>query len=120
MRRHLFHVALAAAALLLASSTRAHAWGAFHAGFTQVGYGGLHHYGFTTARGPDGAYGVGHVGYRYGGGVYLGAPVSGYGAYYPYAGSYYPYTPLDTGGYAVGGYHPGPVGSFSAGAYRAW
>ena len=115
MVRQFLLAGLAAAALLLATSTKAHAWGAAHVGYTHVGYGGVQHYGYTAARGPYGGYSGGHVsGYGYGGGSYhagygYGDRYGGYGGYH--YGGY--------SGYHYGGY-PAYGGAYRAGVYRAW
>ncbi len=115
MIRQFFFLVLAAALLVLGTSSRAHAWGAYHAGYTHVGPYGVQHYGHTVAAGPYGAYSGSHVsGFGYGGG-YAGAYHASYGS--P-IGGYHPYSPAYTGGYAVGGYH---YGSFeSPGVYRGF
>src|SRR5215472_6556227 len=115
MVRQFLLAGLAAAALLLVTSPKAHAWGAFHAGYTHVGYGGVQHYGYTAARGPyGGAYGGAHYG-SYGayGGYHAGY---GYGGAY---GGYRAYTPAYGGGAAVGGYGYGNVYAYP-GVYRAY
>ena len=72
---------LAGAALLvtLAMSTKAHAWGVYHAGYTHIGPAGAYHVGGTRAYG---GYGGAYGGYHYGG--------YGYG-YHPYGGGGYGY-----------------------------
>ena len=103
-------------AMALCMASEAHAWGAVHAGYTRVGYGGVQHVGYTAARGPYGgvygganygAYGA-YGGYRAGYGAYgVGGVYSGYSAY----------TPAYGGGYAVGGYG----GAYAyPGVYRAY
>jgi hypothetical protein len=70
----------AAVLAALALSSKAQAWGAYHAGFTHYSpYTGLHHYGYTEAYRGFGGYGehrYGAYGYHYGG-YHYGA----YGAY---------------------------------------
>jgi heterogeneous nuclear ribonucleoprotein A1/A3 len=116
MLRRTIALALLTVAAGLITASEAHAWGAFHAGYTHVGYGGIQHYGYTAARGPYG-------------GVYGGAHYGGYGAYggyhagYGYGargvyGGYHAYTPYSGGGYAVGGYRYGAYGY--PGVYRRW
>ncbi len=75
-----FFLALAALVISLALSSPAHAWGAFHVGYTHYSpYTGLHHYGYTGFRTGYGGYGGYHyAGYRYGGYRYGGY---GYGYY---------------------------------------
>jgi hypothetical protein len=95
---------LAAAVILtaLAVSSKAQAWGAYHAGFTRYSpYTGLHHYGYTEAY--RGGYGYGGYG-RYGYGGYRYGGYRGYGGYYPY-------------GYGYGG---AAYGGARYGYYRAW
>jgi hypothetical protein len=115
MQRLLFGIALATI-LVLGAVPKTHGWGAYHVGYTHVGYGGVQHYGRTVAAGPGGVYG----GARYGAVGYGGAYRGGYG----YAGAYgyHPYAPVYGGGYAVGGYHYGGVygGAYGAGVYRRY
>jgi hypothetical protein len=92
MLRKTVFLAVLAVLFLLASSTKAHAWGAYHVGFTHVGYGGVYHYGRTYVgglgyRGLYGGYRYGYGGlygahYRYGYGGYYGTPAYGEGGYY--------------------------------------
>ena len=112
MRRPFLFLALAAALLVLGTSSEAHAWGAYHVGYTHVGYGGVQHYGRTVGVGPYGAYSGGSV-YR---GGYGGYGRYGYGTAY---GGYRAYSPSYSGGYAAGGYHYGTSG-YGAGVYRAY
>src|SRR5262249_48822741 len=49
-------VALAAVLVALAVSSKAHAWGAYHAGYTHFGPNGLYHVGGTEAFGRYGGY----------------------------------------------------------------
>jgi hypothetical protein len=114
-------LALAATLAALLSSSRAHAWGCYHAGYTHVGYGGVQHYGYTAARGPYGSYSGGHVsGYGYGGGYHAGY---GYGDRYgggAYGGAYH-YGSSSYGGAYGGGFHYGGYGdAYRGGYYRAW
>ena len=94
MSRKNLLVALAALLLVPATSARAHAWGAYHAGFTHIGPDGVQHYGRTGFAGPLGlggfsryaarpldGYPVGDAAYRPGG--------LGYGGAYHYGGAYY-------------------------------
>jgi hypothetical protein len=106
MRRSFLFLALAATFLMLGTSSRAQAWGAYHVGYTQVGYGGIYHYGRTVGVGPYGAY--------------YGGRDLGYGAYggLPRYGGYRAYSPYYSGGYALGGYNYGIY--YRAGVYRAW
>ena len=75
LRRTLFLV-VAGLLMTLATSSKAHAWGAFHAGYTHYGpVTGFNHVGYTAVGGyRGGAYGAGayHYGYGYGG-AYGGA-----------------------------------------------
>ena len=91
--------------LALATSSKAQAWGCYHAGYTHVGYGGVQHYGTTGAYGAGRYGGVSHYGST-GGGAYGGYH---YGSTTAHGGAY--------GGYHYGGYH---YGGYSAGAYRRW
>ncbi len=125
MKRHLFGLALAATLLVLGTASRAHAWGAYHVGYTHVGPGGVQHWGRTAGFGPYGGFSTGHAGaYGYGGyhagygyGYHAGYGGYGYHAGYGYGG-YHPYAPAYGGGYAVGGYHYGGYGAYGAGVYR--
>jgi hypothetical protein len=112
LRKWVFLVIATVLAMLLTSS-RAHAWGAYHVGFTHVGAGGIYHYGRTAAVGPYGAYSGAHYGAygeRYGG---LYGERSGYGYHYS-SPSYY-------GGYHYGGMTTGDFyGGYRGGYYRAW
>jgi hypothetical protein len=93
-----------------------HAWGAYHVGYTHVGYGGIQHYGRTVAYGPGGVYAGGRA-YGYGG--YGGYHV-GYGYGVPY-GLYGAYAPAYYGAYHYGGFGYGRVyGGYRAGYYRRW
>jgi hypothetical protein len=116
MKRQFLFLALAANVLLLGTSSKAHAWGAAHVGYTHVGPSGVQHYGYTAARGPYGSYSGGHVSdYGYGGASYH----AGYGS--ASYGGYHAYTPAYSGGYAAGGYHYNTYGGgYSAGVYRGW
>jgi hypothetical protein len=59
MLRKILFFAVAPILLTLALSSKAHAWGAYHVGYTHWGpYTGLHHYGYSYA-------GYGGLGYRY-------------------------------------------------------
>jgi hypothetical protein len=115
MKRQILFGALATIALVLATASKAQAWGCCHAGYTHVGYGGVQHYGSTTV---TGRYGNTYSGAHYGstsayGGYHAGYGSSSYGGYHAYAGGY-------TGGYATGGYHYGSVGYGTTGYYRGW
>jgi hypothetical protein len=119
MKRIILVVAFAGGSLL-ATSSKAQAWGGYHIGYTHVGPFGVQHYGRTIGVGPyGGVYGGVHVG-AFGGVYRAGYGYGGiYGAgYYPWGlyGGYYPYAPYYDGGYAVGGYHYGDV--YRAGVYR--
>jgi hypothetical protein len=115
--RCLFLVTAVTLATLGAAST-ARGWGAFHAGYTHVGPGGVYHYGRTAAFGPYGGYagarfgaygGYGGYGYeaRRGNMTYLG--------YHPYAYGLSPYY-----GYRYGGLGYDRFGDYRAGFYRRW
>ncbi len=121
MKRTFFYLGLAALALLLGTTSEAHAWGAAHVGYTHVGYGGVQHYGATAARGPYGSYSSSHVGaYGYGGTSYHAGSVGAVGHGGAAYGGYHAYTPAYSGGYAIGGYHYGTTSAYSAGVYRAY
>jgi hypothetical protein len=106
--RHTFFLALATVLMALGTSNKAQAWGAYHVGYTHVGYGGAYHYGRTEAYRPYGDYGGASM-YHYGYG--------GYGAYGNRSSYYYPPRPgLGYGGYHYGGYY----GGYRSGVYRAW
>ena len=109
-------VATAVLFATLLTATDVQAWGAYHAGYTHVGPGGVYHYGRTAAVGPYGAYSGGHAGfYGAGGGAYH----AGYGAHYGGYGGYHPYTP-SYGGYHYGGVGYGGYGGYRGGYYRRW
>ncbi len=119
MQRLLFIIALATI-LVLGAVPKTHGWGAYHVGYTHVGYGGVQHYGRTVAVGPGGVYGGARYGsYGYGG-VYRGG--YGYGERYGGLYGYGAYAPVYGGGYAVGGYHYGGVygDAYRAGVYRRY
>lgn len=108
-------VALAATVITLWTSSPVQAWGAYHVGYTHVGYGGVQHYGRTAAVGPYGAYGSAH----YGGVGYGGAYRGGYGYGDRYGGAYGYHAGY--GGYDYGGFRAGGVyGGYRAGVYRRW
>jgi hypothetical protein len=108
-------VALAATLLTLWTASPAQAWGAYHVGYTHVGYGGVQHYGRTAVVGPYGAYGGAH----YGGVGYGGAYRGGYGYGDRYGGAYGYHAGY--GGYDYGGFRAGGVyGGYRAGVYRRW
>jgi hypothetical protein len=95
MSRKTLFLTLAALLAALVTSTKAQAWGAYHAGFTHVGYGGVYHAGYTRV-GGYGGYG-GYDRYRYGGydrygygGYRYGGVYGGY-HYAPYYGGVYRY-----------------------------
>jgi hypothetical protein len=121
MLRTVLFIALAAAALALVTPSRAHAWGAYHAGYTHVGYGGVYHAGYTAVGGYGGYRGYGgyggYTGYGWRGstvGVAPGLSYSGYGfraAPGLYVGSY-----GYGGAYSLGGTQP----LYTPGVYRAW
>ena len=116
MRQQTLFLAFATILTLLGSGSKAQAWGAYHAGYTHYGYGGVSHYGRTTAYGPYGAYAGGGV-YHYGYGGY-----SGYRAGYSSYQSPYIYPPANENAYRSGGYHYGSYygGGYRAGVYRGW
>jgi hypothetical protein len=122
-RSHLF-LAVAATLLVLGSSSKAHAWGAVHVGYTQVGSAGVQHYGRTVAVGPNGVYSGAHVsGVGYGG-VYRAGYVGGVGytgVSYGVTNVYTPYyyNPYYSGAYSVGTYNYG-VYNYSAGVYHGY
>ncbi|HEY1861906.1 MAG TPA: hypothetical protein VGG61_16210 [Gemmataceae bacterium] len=76
MLRKTIFLGFAALLVTLAMSSRAHAWGVYHAGWTHVGPAGVYHVGGTRAYGGYG--GVGYGGYHY-------------GYYHPYGGYHYGY-----------------------------
>jgi hypothetical protein len=107
MRQILF-VALGATLMVLGTSNKAQAWGAYHVGYTHVGYGGAYHYGRTGGYSPYRGYSsYGSYGYR-----------SDYRSPY-YSNQLYP---PRNGVYGYGGYHYGGYygGGYGAGVYRAW
>jgi hypothetical protein len=125
--RRITILGLAAALLTVATSAEAQAWGAFHAGFTRVGFGGVEHYGRNVAVGPYGAYSGVHYGTAGYGGYGGGFAAGGVRYATPYGGAavggYHYSTPY--GGYAAGGYHYSPTygGSawnYSNGVYRVY
>jgi hypothetical protein len=101
LRKTLF-LTLAALLLVLVTSTKAQAWGCYHAGFTHVGYGGVQHYGRTGFGGYGGYGGFSHYGSTSYGGYHYGST--------SYGGERY--------GGAYGGYHYG--GSYSHGGYGGY
>jgi hypothetical protein len=83
MQRNILVLAIAVALAALTAS-EAQAWGAYHAGYTHVGYGGVQHYGYTATRSPYGSHSSEHAGaYGYGGSSYH----SGYSSGNHYGGS---------------------------------
>lgn len=108
MFRKAILTSLVATAIAALTPATAEAWGAIHTGYTHVGYGGVQHYGRTTAYGPYGAY----HGYHAGG--------YGYG-YHPY-GSMYPYSARQYNYISSNAYHHGAVNpagyAQAAGVYR--
>ena len=122
MKRQLLFLALAATALVLGTSAKAHAWGAAHVGYTHVGPSGVQHYGATAARGPYGSYSGSHASaYGASGGAYH---EGGYSSASRYGGNsssgYHSYSGGYSSGYAAGGYHYGTTSSYSSGVYRAY
>jgi hypothetical protein len=99
MSRKAMMLGAAALVAVLVTTSQARAWGAAHVGYTHVGYGGVQHYGHTTAVGPYGAYSGSHYG-SYGAG---GAYHYGTGAGYHYGGY---------GGASYGGYHYGGTSTY--------
>ena len=75
MLRKILVPALAAALVTLLLSSRAHAWGGYHVGYTHVGYESGYHSG--AAGGVHGGYGY-HYSPSYYGGHYGGAAHYGY------------------------------------------
>jgi hypothetical protein len=69
MLQKIFCLALLSGAVTLATSSTAHAWGAYHTGYTHVGPSGVQHYGGTSYSGRYGSYSGSHYGSssRYGG-----------------------------------------------------
>ena len=72
MLRKTIILACVALAALLATSSKAQAWGAYHYGYTHVGPYGAYHVGRTGYGGAGGyryggGYGAAYGGYRYGG-----------------------------------------------------
>ena len=63
----------------LGHSSEAHAWGAYHAGYTHVGPSGVYHAGTTSYHGGYGG------GYHSGGGYHYGGASGGGGYHYGYA-----------------------------------
>ncbi len=55
MQWKLLFLALATIILVLGTSSKAQAWGAYHAGYTHVGPSGAYHAGYTAAAGPHGS-----------------------------------------------------------------
>jgi hypothetical protein len=113
MQRQALFLALGTSLVAVLTAREARAWGAYHVGYTHVGYGGVQHYGRTYAYGARGVYaggrGYGHAGYH--AGYAYGDPYGVYGAYAP---AYY-------GGYHYGGFGYGRVsGGYRAGYYRRW
>jgi hypothetical protein len=97
MLRKLLFLALATALATLLTSSQAHAWGAYHRGYTSYGAGGFSHTSQTTMMGPRGA-------------VYEGGrTTTGYGSYGGYHSSY---------GYGYGGYHPTYGGGYGGSSYH--
>src|SRR5215469_2109123 len=112
MLRQAVLVALAVplAALLLARD--AGGWGAYHVGYTHVGYGGVQHYGRTVGYGAGGFYSGGRAYYDRFGGYHVG---------YGYGDRYGVYAPRYYGGYHYGGFGYGGVyRGYRAGYYRRW
>ena len=89
MLRKTVCLALTATAVALLTASQAHAWGAYHVGYTHFGAYGVQHYGRTAAVGPYGAY-SGHRAYGGYGGYGYGAHYGGamYGGYHYGAGTY--------------------------------
>jgi hypothetical protein len=111
---------LAALLLTLLVAPEVQAWGAYHSGYTHVGYGGVQHYGSTTLVGPyGGVYSGSHGGsYGYGGGYHYGYHSGyGYGGY----GEGYHYDTLGYGGIlAAERYRYGLGYDLEPGLYRRW
>jgi hypothetical protein len=114
LRKFLF-LALAAALVTLLTTSQAQAWGAFHAGYTHVGYGGVQHYGYTSRSGPYGSYSGAHYGSTSAYGGYhsgYGYGESSYGGYHYGSSSY--------SGYHYGGFGGTSYGGYSSGVYRGY
>lgn len=111
-------LACIALAALLATSSKAQAWGGYHYGYTHVGPFGAYRFGGTLGYRGWGAYpyGLGGFGAGYGG-VYrygLGGFGAGYGGVYGYGlGGLGP-------GYLYGGFPYGGYGGYRAGYFRYW
>lgn len=122
MMRMTFIIGLAATLAALLCTSQAQAWGAAHVGYTHVGYGGVQHYGRTTAVGPYGSYSGAHYGsYGAGGSYHAGYGAgSSYGGYV--SGGAYRYGGVSSyGGYHYGGVGVTPVHNpYASGYYRAW
>jgi hypothetical protein len=119
LRKPLF-LALASALLALVLSPRVQAWGAYHAGYTSVGYGGVQHYGYTARSGPYGSYSGSREFSSYGGTTAYHA--SGTVNSGLWAGQGYHYSGVTaTPGYGGGFGATGVYGSaYGAGVYRRW
>jgi hypothetical protein len=106
MRKIMIAAAAAGLALLLTCS-QAHAWAAYHRGFTSYNpsTGGFHHYGTTAAVGPYGA-GYHTSGYSPYGGYHSSTYERGYNPYggYSSASVYRGYSPSMYGGYTAFGH----------------
>jgi len=62
MLRNILYAALLSGAAMLTTTSTAHAWGAYHVGYTHVGPSGVQHYGRTAGYGSNGAYSGAHYG----------------------------------------------------------
>src|SRR5262249_6121993 len=119
MFRKALLLSVAAAVVSLLAAAEAHAWGAFHRGFTyHTPGGGFYHSGATAAYGPYGEHAASRS-FRHS--PSTGFYHSGYGESAGYGGSAYHYS-SGVGGY--GGYYGGYRGVYGygayAGAYRRW
>ena len=80
LHKTLFLACIALAALL-ATSSKAQAWGGYHYGYTHVGPYGAYHVGTTGGYGGYGGYRYGGAYGGYGGYRYGGYNYGGYGGY---------------------------------------
>ena len=111
MRQHILFLALAVTLGVLGTSSKAQAWGAYHAGYTHVGAGGVSHYGYSSAHGAYGSYGESRSVYGTSGSVSHYGSSAGVGCHGE-SGYHYSGTSAD-------GYHYG-ASAYHAGVYRAW
>src|SRR5438046_1701605 len=109
LRKPLF-LAIASTMLALLLTPKVQAWGAYHAGYTHAGYGGVQHYGYSARSGPYGS-SSGTRGFSSYGGTtsYHASGTVNSGLY---AGQGYHYSGTTTNSYSGGGFR---YGSTSAG-----